>query len=155
MRRMPHMDRRGQRGLAMVEFTIVLPVLLLLLLGVTELGRALMRYNALTKALQDGARYAAAHALGGDTKVVNVDAQLQADVRNVVVYGNKAGTGRPVLHGLLPSQVLLVDAGGDQIRLEANYPYVPIFGSLLPDFQTGSSIATAFTMQASVSMRAL
>ena len=84
----------------MVEFTIVLPVLLLLLFGVTELGRALVRYNTLTKAVQDGARYAAAYALLGTTGAVNVDAQLQTEVRNVVVYGNTAGTGTPVLGGL-------------------------------------------------------
>ena len=81
--------------------------------------------------------------------------QLQAKVRNVVVFGNTAGGGAPILQGLQTSQILLVDAGGDQIRLEANYPYVPLFGTVLPNFRLGSSINTAFVMQASVSMRAL
>ena len=148
-------ERSRERGIATVEFAIVLPVLLLLLFSVTELGRAMVRYNALTKALQDGARYAAANALLGTTGAVNVDAQLQAKVRNVVVFGNAAGGGAPILQGLQTSQILLVDAGGDQIRLEANYPYVPLFGSVLPNFRLGSSINTAFVMQASVSMRAL
>lgn len=139
----------------MTEFAIVLPVLLVLLFGVTEIGRLIVRYNALTKAVQDGARYAAAYALLGTTGTVNIDAQLETEVRNIVVYGNKAGTGSPVLAGLQPAQIQLVDAGGDQIRVDAAYPYQPLFGSALPNFGLGSSIDASFVMQASVSMRAL
>ena len=146
---------RLQHGVAIVEFTIVLPVLLLLLFGVTELGRAIVRYNTLTKATQDGARYAAAFALRGTTTVVNVDAQLRTEVRNVVIYGNQAGTGTPVLADLLPAQIEVVDAGGDQVRVDVSYPYQPVFGAVLPNFGLGSSISTSFVMQASVSMRAL
>jgi hypothetical protein len=146
---------RPQRGVATIEFAIVVPVLLLLLVGVTELGRALVRYNTLTKAVQDGARYAAAYGLAGTTGMVNIDTQLTTEVRNVVVYGNPVGMGSPVLAGLLPAQVQVIDAGGDQVRVEAAYPYSPLFGSALPNFGLGSSISTAFVMQAAVSMRAL
>jgi Flp pilus assembly protein TadG len=152
---MSHIDSHRQRGVATTEFAIVVPVLLLLLFGVTEIGRVLVRYNALTKAVQDGARYAASYALLGTTGAVNVDAQLQTQVRNVVVYGNTAGTGTPVLAGLQPAQIQVVDAGGDEVRVEAAYPYLPLFGSALPNFGLGSSISTGFVMQASVSMRAL
>jgi TadE-like protein len=152
---MSQLDYRKQRGIAMTEFAIVLPVLLLLLFGITELGRALVRYNTLTKAVQDGARYAAAYALLGTTGAVNVDAQLLTATRNVVVYGNTAGTGQAALQGLLPSQIQLIDVGGDQIRVDAAYPYQPLFGIALPNFGLGSSISTGFVMQASVSMRAL
>jgi len=141
-----------ERGIATIEFAIVAPVLLLLLFGVTEIGRALVRYNALTKAVQDGARYAAAYALEGDTRQVDITTQLRTAVRNVVVYGNTAGSGSPMLTGL---QVDLIDAGGDQIRLDVRYPYQPLFGTALPNFGLGSSISTSFMMQASVSMRAL
>jgi Flp pilus assembly protein TadG len=146
---------RGQRGIATTEFAIVLPVLLLLLFGVTELGRALVRYNALTKAVQDGARFAAAYALLGTTGNVNVDAQLTTEVRNVVVYGNSAGTGSPVLAGLQPAQIQVVDAGGDEVRVQADYPYTPLLGNALPNFGLGSAIDMAFVMQAAVTMRAL
>jgi Flp pilus assembly protein TadG len=139
----------------MVEFTIVLPVLLVLLLGVTEIGRAMLRYSALTKAVHEGARYAAAYALLGSTGVVNVDAQLLNEVRNVVVHGNQAGTGGAVLAGLQAAQVSVVDLGGDWVRVDASYPYQPIIGPVLPNLGLGSSITTSFVMQASVTMRAL
>jgi Flp pilus assembly protein TadG len=150
-----HLNHKRQQGIAMTEFAIVLPVLLLLLFGVTELGRLLVRYNTLTKAVQDGARHAAAFGLNGTTQLVVVDAQLLADVRNIVVYGNKAGTGNAQLPNLLPTQIQVIDAGGDQIRVDAAYPYVPMFGAALPNFGLGSSINMSFVMQASVSMRAL
>lgn len=152
---MSYRHYQRERGIATIEFAIVVPVLLLLMFGVTEIGRALVRYNALTKAVQDGARYAAAYALLGSTGQVTIDAQLLTAVRNVVVFGNTAGTGSPTLTGLQPAQVQLIDAGGDQIRLDASYPYQPLFGAALPNFGLGSSISTSFMMQASVSMRAL
>ena len=152
---MSELTSRRQRGVATTEFAIVLPVLLLLLFGVTELGRALVRYNTLTKSLQDGARYAAARGLLGTTGNVEINAQLETDVRNIVVYGNKAGTGAAVLAGLQPEQIQVIDAGADQIRVDAAYPYQPLFGSALPNFGLGSSINSGFVMQASVSMRAL
>jgi hypothetical protein len=140
-------------GIATVEFAIVLPLLVLLLLAVTEIGRAMVRYNALTKATQEGARYAAAYALFGGA--VNVDAQLLTEVRNVVVFGNKAGLGGAVLAGLQPAQVNVVDLGGDLVRVDVSYPYQPLLGPVLPNVGLGSSIATGFVMQASVTMRAL
>ena len=143
------------RGIATVEFTIVLPVLLVLLLGVTEIGRAMLRYSALTKAVHEGARYAAAYALLGSTGAVNVDAQLLGEVRNVVVYGNPGGTGGIVLGGLQPVQVTVTDLGGDLVRVDASYPYEPIIGPVLPNLGLGSTISTSFVMQASVTMRAL
>ena len=144
-----------QTGIATVEFAIVLPLLVILLLGVTEIGRAMIRYNALTKAAQEGARYAAAYALQGSTGVVDVDPQLLTEIRNVVVFGNIAGAGRPVLGGLQAAQVNVVDLGGDQVRVDVTYPYQPLIGPVLPNLGRGSSITTSFVMQASVTMRAL
>jgi Flp pilus assembly protein TadG len=143
------------RGVAMVEFTIVLPMILFLILGVTELGRVMIRYNALTKAVRDGARYASAYALLGTTGTVWIDGQLVSETRNVVVYGNAAGTGSPVLGGLATSQVSLTAVNAEEIRVSVVYPYVPMLGNSIPSFGTGSNLSAAFSMQASVNMRAL
>jgi hypothetical protein len=152
---MARIDYLLQRGVATIEFAIVAPVLLLLLFGVTEVGRALVRYNTLTKAVQDGARFAAGEALLGTTGQVMVDGALTTQVRNVVVYGNSAGNGTPVLPGLAPAQIAVIDAGGDEVRVQAAYPYTPLLGSALPVFRLGSSPNLSFVMQAAVTMRAL
>jgi Flp pilus assembly protein TadG len=51
----PTTRRRGQ---ALVEFALVLPIALMLLLGVFDLGRAVFIYNTLTNAAREGARLA-------------------------------------------------------------------------------------------------
>jgi Flp pilus assembly protein TadG len=76
------MDTR-QKGVALVEFAFVLPLLLLLTLLATELGRAVYRYNTTAKAVRDAVRFLSVQTPG--THV--------AQARNLIVYGNVAGTG--------------------------------------------------------------
>jgi Flp pilus assembly protein TadG len=49
---------RGNRGQSVVEFALVLPLLLLILFGITEFGRAWMTVNILTSSAREGARLA-------------------------------------------------------------------------------------------------
>jgi Flp pilus assembly protein TadG len=49
--------RGSERGQSLIEFALILPVLLLLLLGVLDMGRAVADNVALTNAAQQGARY--------------------------------------------------------------------------------------------------
>ena len=50
---------RGERGQTMTEFVIVLPIFLLLLLGIAQLGIAFNHYIQLTDATRAGARFGA------------------------------------------------------------------------------------------------
>lgn len=50
---------RGERGQSLVEFTIILPILLLLLLGILQFGVVFNNYITLTDAVRAGARQAA------------------------------------------------------------------------------------------------
>lgn len=49
---------RDCRGAAMVEFAILAPVILALLLGVLQIGLAMQKYNAMRNASADVARFA-------------------------------------------------------------------------------------------------
>jgi TadE-like protein len=49
---------REMRGQALVEFALVLPILLLLLLGLLDFGRAVAAYNAVSNGATSGARVA-------------------------------------------------------------------------------------------------
>ena len=42
-----------QRGIATIEFAICAPILLLLMLATVEVGRMLIQYNTLNKAVRD------------------------------------------------------------------------------------------------------
>jgi Flp pilus assembly protein TadG len=82
-------DRRKGRGQALVEFAITLPILVLLVAGVVELGRGYTFAMATSNAARDGARYVA-----GKTATTNgpglanmcslVKADLAAVTANVV-----------------------------------------------------------------------
>jgi Flp pilus assembly protein TadG len=48
-----------QRGVVAVEMALILPVMLILVFGITELGRALYQYNSLVKATRGAVRYLA------------------------------------------------------------------------------------------------
>lgn len=48
-----------QKGVAVIELALILPVMLIAAFGITELGRALYQYNALVKATRDAVRYLA------------------------------------------------------------------------------------------------
>jgi Flp pilus assembly protein TadG len=50
--------RGGQRSQALIEFALISPVLLLLLFGIVDLGRAIFYYDTLNHAAREGARTA-------------------------------------------------------------------------------------------------
>lgn len=83
--------KRTQRGVALVEFALVLPLLVLLAMITAEVGRALYQYNTLAKAVRDGARYLSVRVASPDNT---------SHAKNLVVFGNTAGTGNPLLPGL-------------------------------------------------------
>ena len=57
MRRRP--PGGGQRSQALIEFALISPVLLLLLFGIIDIGRAVFYYDTLSHAAREGARAAA------------------------------------------------------------------------------------------------
>ena len=54
---------RDTRGQELIELALVLPLLLLLLAGGVEFGRAFYTYNILTKSVRNAARFASAAQL--------------------------------------------------------------------------------------------
>ena len=70
----------GQRSQALIEFALVSPVLLLLLFGVIDIGRAIFFYDTINHAAREGARVAvrASNALPTNADVLNaVAGQMQ------------------------------------------------------------------------------
>jgi Flp pilus assembly protein TadG len=75
--------KNRQHGVALLEFAFVLPLLLVLSLVSAELGRAVYRYNSTAKVVRDAVRYLSVQTPGTHA----------AEARNLIVYGNVAGTG--------------------------------------------------------------
>ena len=155
---------RRERGVAVVEFTILLPVMLLLLMAIGELGRAFLQYNTLTRAVRDGARYVASNALNGSTQVVSLDAMVIGEATNLVIYGNTTGGTTQLLPNFASTGSIQIQThdplvpggpGDGNITVIATYPFTPTLGAVLPNVLGTGGISTAFTMRAQVTMMAL
>lgn len=91
-----------QRGVAAVELGILLVPLVLLVAGVSEYGRAIQNYNLVVKSTRVAVRYL--------TRFPPSDAGTPTpasvtSAKNLVVYGNTAGTGTPLVSGLTVARV--------------------------------------------------
>lgn len=113
---------RNERGSQLVELALVIPILLLLLGATAEFGRFFYTYTTLLKGTRAAARYLVSQPPGtGD-----------AAARNLLVYGNTAGTGAPVTNGLTTANVKITPkkTGGTTqtttVEIQ-NFTYVPIF----------------------------
>lgn len=143
-----------ERGVASIEFVIVAPFLLLLMMAVSEFSNALMHYNTLNKGVRDGVRYAAAQAAVGSTGVPQLDGAWVGGAQNLTVFGNLAGSGNPILPDLSTSDVQVTLPDSQHVTVRASYPYQPIFARI-PAFYGDGAITPSFTFQASVTMRVL
>src|SRR5437762_13031189 len=87
--------RRSERGTAIIELSLLLPILVSLFLGTWFIGFDNYLYAELEQAVRSGARYAT-HGVYSHT---NPTAYSDA-VKNAVVFGNPAGGTTPVVQGL-------------------------------------------------------
>lgn len=147
-----------QRGVAIIEFTIVLPILLVLMLVVAELGRAFLQFNTLTRAVRDSARYVSANALNGASQTIDVatTAAVYSEAQALVVYGHVANSGSALLPGLVPGNVSISNpAGTNDITVTVTYNYQPMLGAVLPGLFLGPDLAVTYPLQAQVTMKVL
>jgi len=120
--------RRKERGQELVEFALILPLLLLLLVGIFEFGYVVFVQNSLSNAVREGARYGA------------VKPDNQADI---VTHAERLTTG-------LDSDNLtwdVDDSTSGRIAVSATYTHTLFTGFLWQAFG-GNSV----TLEASSSM---
>jgi hypothetical protein len=128
----PGPNRGGRRGQALVEFALVIPLFLLLLVALFDLGRAVFTFNTLTNAAREGARMAIVNQYEPTIvqRAKEASAMIELDVPNVQVnfYQMKTDgapdTARPC--ALVAVGCLAV------VSFEATYrPITPIIGNLI------------------------
>jgi Flp pilus assembly protein TadG len=146
---------RRQRGAAIVETVVITPLLLFLIMLAAEVTNAFVDHNTLTKSARNGARYLASNGALGTTGLVVLTAQVINDTQNLVAFGNTAGTGTPVLPGLVAGDVQVIDLGSGRLEVTATYAYTGLLGGTLPSFGFGGDPNLSMNLQATVSMRAL
>jgi len=141
---------RDEGGVQLVEAAIVVPIFLIMFAATAEFGRYFYEYTTLAKAAQVGTRYLSS---------APVEAIEDTAAKNLVVYGNVAGSGTPILPGLSPGQVIITRVGPIPVTPETvtiqivGYPHEPIFnvGALIKN----AGLSLNIDVKPSVTMRYL
>ncbi len=109
--------RPAKRGQALVEFALIIPIFILLVMGIFDLGRAVYGFNTINNAAREGARLAI------------------VDQTPAHVVGEATGSGTNL--GTLPSDVTVTYTCANinciaKVTVRYNWQAVtPIIGSLL------------------------
>lgn len=91
--------RRDEQGVQLLELAIVLPILLLMFASIAEFGRYFYEYSTAAKGARLGARYLAGKS------ATSSKADYEEIAKNIVVFGNAAGDGDPILPGMTTANV--------------------------------------------------
>jgi Flp pilus assembly protein TadG len=109
-----HPEPQCRRGAAAVEMAIVLMLLIVLVFGIIEMGRAIMVHQVLTNAAREGARRA---VIPGAT-----DAQVTSRVDQYMAAANITGYTQTIeINGSAGS--LSTAASKDQVAVGVSVPY--------------------------------
>jgi Flp pilus assembly protein TadG len=107
-----------EKGQTMVEFTLVLPVLLVVLFGIIQFGLTFKNYVALTDAVRAGARTAAVSRLSG-TRVNDTVNRVKGASGDLQVAKVKVTVTSTWAHG-------------EDVVVKATYPYsISLLGVVL------------------------
>jgi Flp pilus assembly protein TadG len=118
---------RDERGVALVEFALIAPVLFLVLLGMLDFGRAMNNWNDVTQLANEGARLAAVST--DPTSAVSSGASnygLPAPTTSITCSGSKQT--------------------GDSVTVQVTVPYTWYVGKLVP-FVLPSTLKSSATMR--------
>jgi Flp pilus assembly protein TadG len=152
LRRFRSLNRlfKNERGTQLVELALVIPIFLVLFGATAEFGRYFYEYTTLAKASRAGARYLATAAVNPSQDTI---------AKNIVVYGNAAGNGSPVLPGLTTGNVVITRQGGvpvlpQTVKVQiSNFQHQPIFD--LGKLTNIASLKMNVDVKPSVTMRFL
>jgi Flp pilus assembly protein TadG len=137
---------RSERGVAILEVALTLPLLLLVCVGIFEFGRAYQTWAVLTNAAREGARVAVLPTA--------VNGAVDARVREYLDIGGLR-TDDAVLVAVNPATVSIGAAGtATASRVVVTYPYS--FMVLQPVAQlvvSGSMTGAPITLTAGATMR--
>jgi Flp pilus assembly protein TadG len=133
---------RNQRGAALIETAITIPLVMLVSVAIFEFGRAYQTWQVLTNAAREGARIA---VLEGYT-----DDQVTSTVQNYLTGGRLPNAGSASI------QIVRTVPFGSATasRVTVNYPFqFMVLGPVARLVRSNSTMGAPLTMQSSALMR--
>lgn len=118
--------RSSRRGVAAIEYALLLPVLLLFVLGIIDVGRLMWTYTTLSRAVDAAARCGA----------INADASSPTACQNAAAIQARAVTEAWGLN--ITSSAFTVTRPSCGVQVNAVYPFV----SIIPGFGTAAPWGT-------------
>lgn len=113
----PGVRHAGMRGVAAIEFALLLPFMILMIFGISEYGRAMFEYNTLMKGARNSARYL--------SQFSSADAAYPiAGARCLAVHGNLDCTGPTLVPGLTEAMIIVCDSTSSTDCPGGNYANV-------------------------------
>jgi Flp pilus assembly protein TadG len=118
---------KSRRGAALVEFTLVAPIFIMLMCGLAEFSNALRQYHIMEKGVRDAGRYLARTPMAG----CNVNGGEAAAARNLALTGHVAGGNFLLPTWTDPSTVTIsiaqcVDNSSGAYRGRAQMPVIEV-----------------------------
>ncbi len=130
---------RSDDGQSLIEFALLLPVLLLLVVGLIDAGGAFISYTALGNAVRESARVAAVHGAGSTApwgpaaNDANVTTEVRSHATGLVAQNVTVTSSWPAGN----------NGSGTEVVVSASYGYRPSASSLfLPDLTVPLSATT-------------
>ena len=140
----------NNRGVAIVEFAIVLPLLMILLFGIIEFGFIIYNKAMITNASREGARIGIVYRIDLDNNYLPPDdpaVRPLVETRINDYLGNSLIGFDPAAEKTVSIEVIGTSPGGE-LKVTVNYPYKFL---VLPGFV--STMAPRISLSALTSMR--
>jgi Flp pilus assembly protein TadG len=134
--------RKNERGAALLEAAITIPIILLIAVGIFEFGRAYQTWQVLTNAAREGARVA--------ILVDKTDADVQSAVQNYMKSGGlpKFATAAVLIDRNVPIGVNTAS------RITVNYPFqFMVLNGVAKLVSKNTTVGQPLTMQSVALMR--
>ncbi|CAN5221739.1 hypothetical protein BH18ACT5_BH18ACT5_16800 [soil metagenome] len=118
--------RNQERGAALVETALVLPLLLLLTFGIWTAARAWNVRNTMEHAAREGVRFAATELPWDGTSVGQVEAVMDAELATSSIPTASVNTLCLDTPGATPCGFAATAQGYDQVAVRIQYPNYPL-----------------------------
>lgn len=117
---------KSRRGQSLLEFALILPVLVIVLVGIFDLGRAFFALITINNAAREGARYGTLNFDELDTTGILAATVLEAQGSGINIASSDVSIACPDDGAAWPCN------RGTAVRVTVNYTFTPLLGMIIP-----------------------